>query len=95
MKKQVFKDDWGRDDLMVIAAFRYCLGRSTYIVSDCVEWLLRIWPKLNENTKSIIKRDLEKTFQHDDSHLIKDNKSNYKMLGMDCDRQEWEKVREL
>jgi hypothetical protein len=26
--------NFGRDDLMAIAAFRYCLGRMTYIVGD-------------------------------------------------------------
>jgi hypothetical protein len=27
--------NYGRDDLMAVAAFRYSLGRMTYIVSDC------------------------------------------------------------
>ena len=32
--------NYGRDDLMAVAAFRYSLGRMTYIVSDCAHWLL-------------------------------------------------------
>lgn len=30
---------WGRSDLMATAAVRYCLGRCSYIVGDCVDWL--------------------------------------------------------
>ena len=37
---------YGRDGLMAIAAFRYCLGRQTYIVGDCAEWLCEQWPSL-------------------------------------------------
>lgn len=31
----------GHDHLMVIAATRYCLGRMTYIVSDCADGVIR------------------------------------------------------
>lgn len=31
----------GHDHLMVIAATRYCLGRMSYIVSDCADWLIK------------------------------------------------------
>ena len=53
---------WGRDQIMVIAAVRYCMGRSTYIVGDCAEWLIVQWPHFNEHTKAIIQRDLEEEF---------------------------------
>ena len=28
---------------MLLCSFRYSLGRMTYIVSDCVEWLMLYW----------------------------------------------------
>jgi hypothetical protein len=84
---------WGRDDLMVIAAFRYSCGRSSYIVGVCADWLIRIWPMLSENTRFVIKRDLEADFESDDKARAEGD--TYKPLGWDCDRKEWERVRNL
>jgi hypothetical protein len=84
---------WGKHDLMVIAAFRYCLGRRTYIVGACVDWLVEVWPLLDEDTKALIKRDLERKFEADD--LERKIDSSCKSLGNDCDRQDWERVRAL
>jgi len=78
---------------MVTAAFRYCCGRMTYIVSDCADWLIEQWPELSENTKSVIHRDLEEAFARDDADRARG--SDYKTLGQDCDRAEWERVRKL
>ena len=87
------KSPWGRDDLMVTAAFRYCCGRMTYIVSDCADWLIDQWPAFSDNAKAIIQRDLEEAFQSDDAD--RERGSDYKALGHDCDREEWERVRKL
>lgn len=84
---------WGFNDLMVVAAFRYCCGRQTYIVGACVDWLIEIWPMLAENTRAVIQRDLEAEFERDDEARARNE--NYKPLGWDCDRQDWERVREL
>lgn len=43
--------------LMVTAAHRYCLGRRTYIVGACCEWLRTNWGEFDTNTKNIILRD--------------------------------------
>ena len=37
---------WGWQDLMAIAACRYCLGRMTYIAGVCADWLVDKWPEL-------------------------------------------------
>lgn len=83
----------GHDHLMVIAAFRYCLGRMTYIFGDCASWLIKIWPFLSEQTQNIIKRDLEEAFTRDDED--REAGRDYKALGHDCDRAEWARVRKL
>ena len=44
-------DDYGDRDMMVICAFRYCLGRRTYVVSECVAWLIRVWDKLDAKAR--------------------------------------------
>lgn len=38
--------NFGRHDLMAVAAFRYALGRMTYIVSDCADWLVEQYEAL-------------------------------------------------
>jgi hypothetical protein len=53
------KPEWGRSNLMVLAAFRYCLGRRTYIVSDCVEWLLEWWDDIDETTQEFIVKEIQ------------------------------------
>lgn len=84
---------WGRDEIMVIAAFRYCLGRRTYIVSDCCDWLVTNWENFQKFTKDVIRGDLEWAFDEDDRDRAE--KRKHKKLGMDIDRQQWERVRAL
>ncbi|MGA1081256.1 MAG: hypothetical protein ACO3WK_12935, partial [Steroidobacteraceae bacterium] len=66
-KKELTREQaWGWNDLMVISAFRYCCGRSTYAVGVCADWLINIWPMLGEMTRHVIQRDLELEFERDD-----------------------------
>lgn len=39
------------DQLMMFAAFRYCLGRRTYIVSTCVEWIRQHWDQIEPTSQ--------------------------------------------
>ena len=83
----------GHDHLMVIAATRYCLGRMTYIVSDCADWLIKIWPLLSPSTQRIVRADIEEAFDRDDAD--REAGRTYKALGHDCDRHQWARVRGL
>ena len=87
---------WGADETMVIAAFRYSLGRMTYIVSDCCDWLIEQWPNFSERTRELIQKELEAAFERD-GVARKDSSWAYisKPLGHDCDREQWERVRRL
>lgn len=62
---------------MVMAAHRYCLGRRSYIVSDCIGWLLHIWPHVNKNTREIIIRDTKEAIEKE-------------CAGMKMDSDEWQ-----
>lgn len=84
---------WGRDDLMAVAAVRYCLGRQSYIVGDCVDWLIRWWPAIGESCRNIIARDVNEAFVNDDDSRERGDK--YRPLGMDIDRNQWERARAL
>ena len=83
----------GHGHLMVIAATRYCLGRMTYIVSDCADWLIKIWPLLSPSTQRIVRLDIEEAFERDDAD--REAGRTYKALGHDCDRHQWARVRGL
>lgn len=85
--------NFGRDGLMAVAAVRYCTGRMSYVVSDCVDWLHQVWPDLPESARNCIQRDIEEAFKRDDE--AREDGREYKPLGMDMDRQQWERAREL
>ena len=81
---------WGRADLMVTAAVRYCLGRSSYIVGDCVDWLLANWERFEPGCRLVILRDISEAIQRDDE--ARERGDEHKPLGMDMDRREWERA---
>lgn len=93
MKKLTPEQAWGRSGLMAVSAVRYCLGRRTYIVSDCQEWLCDIWDELPEKAQTIIQRDVEEAFKRDDEDRA--NGKEHRALGDACDMLCWEKVRAL
>lgn len=84
---------WGRNELMALAAVRYCLGRQSYIVGDCVDWLLACWPKFSGPCKCSIFRDVFEAFKKDDEFLERGD--SYRPLGMDVDRAQWERFRDF
>jgi hypothetical protein len=73
---------WGFHDLMVTAAHRYCLGRRTYIVSECVRWIQMNWDKFHVHTRELIWRETHEALTRD-------------CAGDDCDVSEWNKILEL
>lgn len=84
---------WGWQDLMVISAFRYCLGSMTYISGVCADWIVDKWPELPPHSRTLIRTELDRAFAQDDEDRA--SGSSVKALGWDCDRREWEKVRAL
>ena len=84
---------WGHGALMATAAFRYCLGRKTYIVGECEKWLIENWQTFPEGVRICIRRELEEEIKRDDEARARGEK--YKPLGDDCDRESWMRVRAL
>lgn len=78
---------------MVIYAFRYCLGRMSYAVGECVCFLMSNWRYLSSQTQGIIARELNVTFLKDD--LSRKTDASHHPLGMDCDRDEWQRLRDF
>lgn len=83
---------FGRGDLMAVAAVRYCLGRMSYIVGDCCEWLPQVWDTLEPNARTVILRDIDEAIKRDDED--REAGREYRRLGMDMDRAEWIKLRQ-
>jgi len=80
-------------DFVVLSAFRYALGRSTYIVQDTVIWLMENWYDIPEGTQAIIWKELSEAFQADNGRIRDGIK--HSPLGMDMDRMEWAKLLRL
>lgn len=67
---------------LLLCSFRYSLGRMTYIVSDCVEWLTRYWNLLPSGWKRQIHDDIRKAIEQG-------------RAGHDCDLAQWRRVLSL
>ena len=63
--------------LMVTAAHRYCLGRRSYIVGACIDWLRAYWADFEPNTRNVIVRDTLEALADD-------------LAGDACDKAGWE-----
>lgn len=86
---------------LVFWSFRYFLGRMTIATTSFASNLAKAWPFLDEHVQQLIKRELEYEFELDDraraDKAEKREQSIYKSrlpLGMDCDREAWQKVRD-
>lgn len=67
------------DALILIAAFRYSLGRATYIVDNVVAFILHNWGQLNDNDKRLIVREI---LDAKDSGAV----------GHECDWTQWKRI---
>lgn len=82
MNHKKYKEEWGSADLMAIAAFRYCLGRRTYIVLECVAWLIQYWDTFQTRTKVLIHKEIKETIDRE-------------WIGDKCDLDEWNSILKL
>ena len=67
---------------MLLCSFRYSLGRMTYIVGECVEWLTLYWHIMPENWRAQIHNDIRKAIEQN-------------AAGMACDIEQWKRVLDL
>ena len=76
-----------------LGAFRYYCGRKSYAVGSFCDLLIAQWPELPERTRALIRRDLEEEFERDERARAEGRQ--YLPLGWDCDRDAWQRVRDL
>ena len=73
-------------DFIILSAFRYALGRQTYIVRLTVDWLIYHWNGIPPRTRDLIERDLEEAFRADKRGV------HYSPLGGECDKEDWTRL---
>ena len=71
-------------------AFRYCLGRMTYVVSDYCEEATRKIRQITDHFLLLLEKELSEAIHKDDEQRAKGEP--YKTLGWDCDRDHWVKL---
>lgn len=65
------------DRLILISAFRYALGRATYMPRVVADEIRRQWPNLSESDRNLFKREIKEAIKAG-------------LAGMDCDVFTWE-----
>lgn len=75
------------EELMLISAVRYALGRRSYIVGDTCDFVRSIRGKLSDNCRRIIIRDIEEELERYHSFGT--------TCGMECDEQSWLRLLEV
>ena len=71
-----------RDVIVLLCAFRYALGRSTYVVCDIVCEIEDNWDDIPIHTKNLIQSEIK--------FAIDENRA-----GMECDRIAWQRILKL
>jgi hypothetical protein len=66
-------------DTLAFCAFRYALGRKTYIVSDVVDELIAVLPQIEKRTKEQMVDEIVRA-------------CNAGVAGMKIDIEEWERL---
>lgn len=67
---------------LLLCTFRYALGRRTYIVNECCEWLTEYWDIIPEGWREQIHSDIRHAIEHD-------------MAGDKCDVESWRMILKL
>lgn len=72
------------DEMIMIAAERYAMGRRTYIVSTVASYIRWRVPKLSDWCLGVLKQDFE------DKQRMHERCPDYKMFGDECDKKDWD-----
>lgn len=69
------------EKIILICAFRYALGRQTYVVSYITEEIIRKWESIERGTRELIQSEIR---QHESTFGFSE-----------IDRKEWHKILDL
>ena len=63
------------------------------MVGDWCDWFVSNYESIPESEMAIVRRELKEAFKQDDN--ARDRHWDWKPLGMDCDRKQWERVLQI
>lgn len=87
MEQQKIKMFTDAESEIYFCAFRYCLGRMSYVVSDFCEEATRKIKQINDHFLLLLEKELVEAICKD--NIERANGERYKTLGWDCDRDKW------
>lgn len=76
------------EGLVVMAAFRYCLSRQSYIVGSCIDFLKKYWGAIDNSIKDVIEHDLKEEVDLDYKLSAIEYRTNFPLDSF-CYRAEW------
>ncbi len=79
-------------DTIWFCAFRYTLGRVSYIVSEFEEAFLTNFDEIPDKTKKLMLRELKFAFKEDSEQREMSHNQYQYALGHDWDRASWQNV---
>ena len=93
MKTQRTKMFTDAESEMYFCAFRYCLGRKSYVVADFCEEATRKIRQIIDSDLVLIEKELLEAIHEDNEQRAKGELD--KTLGWDCDRVAWVRFAEI
>jgi hypothetical protein len=72
------------EDILMFCAFRYALGRRTYVVGSIVKILLDNWNTLSPTQQELYKKEIRAAIMKDRAGMQMDIDEWNKILALDC-----------
>lgn len=97
MTKDKFKEGrfTQKDSQIVFCAFRYCLGRMSYIVSTFTEYATAYIRHIWTHDLQLMEKEITEQERFDVERPLKFGDSIHQShLGMECDKSDWLKLRD-
>lgn len=69
-------NNWGPNDMLVVAAFRYTLNRRSYLPGAFIDWMKENWDSFLPQTKDLIQKEIheelnEELYRHEWGTVLK------------------------
>lgn len=61
-----------KQDHLILCAFRYALGRCTYVVSEVAEHIMEHWDDINPHFQHLIKSEIKDAIEHGTAGMAMD-----------------------
>ena len=80
------------EPFILMSAFDYSIGRTTYISGMTAEWFEKNWEEIDEETRNYVKRRLNREIEMHTDHIEAQPDVFTTNLGHKCDADSWIKL---